>query len=110
MTWQVTETDPQAREGAALMKKIVGTVGGGPDAPQIKLTLYTPANAKKPVPVILLVNFGGGPTPPATQGRGGAAFRPTRPLPPRSSAAAGATRRSAMQDIQPDRANASTRA
>ena len=35
------------------------------------MTLYTPANARGRVPVILLVNFGGGPQPPA--GRAGAA-------------------------------------
>ena len=53
------------------MKKLVGTVGGGPDAPQIKVTLYTPAAVTKPVPVILLVNFGGGAAPPpGAQGRG----------------------------------------
>ena len=69
--WQVAETDPKARDGAAVMKKLVGTVGGGPDAPQIKVTLYTPAAVSKPVPVILLVNFGGGAAPaPGAQGRG----------------------------------------
>ncbi len=69
--WQVAETDPKARDGAAVMKKLVGTVGGGPDAPQIKVTLYTPAAVTKPVPVILLVNFGGGAAPPpGAQGRG----------------------------------------
>jgi hypothetical protein len=69
--WHVAETDAKARDGAAVMKKIVGTVGGGPDAPQIKVTLYTPAAVTKPVPVILLVNFGGGAAPPpGAQGRG----------------------------------------
>ena len=28
--WQVAETDAKARDGAAVMKKIAGTVGGGP--------------------------------------------------------------------------------
>ncbi len=98
VTWKVTETDAHARDGAAVMKKITGSIGSGPDAPQIKLTLYTPAAATKPVPVILLVNFGGGPTPPpAAPGRGGAAFRPTRRLPPRSSAVDGVTRRSGIR-------------
>ena len=79
--WEVTETDAQARDGAAVMKKITGTMGSGPDAPQIKLTLYTPAPATKPVPVILLVNFGGGPPPPPTaQGRGGAGFPSDPPV------------------------------
>jgi hypothetical protein len=64
VTWRVTETDPAARAGAAVMKRIVGTIGEAPDAPRINLTLYVPTGAKKPVPIILLVNFGGGASPP----------------------------------------------
>jgi hypothetical protein len=64
VTWQVAETDPKAREGAASRKKIVGAVGPNADGPRITVTLTTPANAQKSVPVILLVNFGGGPPPP----------------------------------------------
>ena len=68
VTWQVAETDPQAREGASIRKRIVGTIGEGADAPKINLTLHTPAQAKGAVPIILLVNFGGGtPQPPATR-------------------------------------------
>jgi len=59
--WQVTETDPSAREGTATRKRIVGAVGEAPDGPRINVTLYTPANVKKAVPVILLVNFNGNP-------------------------------------------------
>ena len=63
--WQVAETDPAAREGAAIRKRIVGTIGDSPAAPRINLTLFTPATVKRPVPVILLVNFGGpGKVPP----------------------------------------------
>jgi len=64
VTWQVAETDPKARDGAAVRKKIVGAVGPSADGPRITVTLTTPANAQKSVPVILLVNFGGGPPPP----------------------------------------------
>ncbi len=102
--WQVTETDPQAREGTALMKKITGTVGPGPDAPQIKLTLYTPANAKKSVPVILLVNFGGGPKPPATQGRGGG-FPTDPPVAAEIIGRGWGYATVGYADIQPDRLN-----
>ncbi len=63
VTWQVTATDPVAREGAAIKKQIVGTVGNGVEPPRINLTVYTPANVKTPVPMILLVNFGGGTAP-----------------------------------------------
>jgi hypothetical protein len=71
VTWQVAETDPKARDGAAARKKIVGAVGPNADGPRITVTLTTPANANKSVPVILLVNFGGGPPPPpGTAARG----------------------------------------
>ncbi len=58
--WQVTGTDPAARDGAAVRKTIVGKMGESAEAPRMNLTLYTPAAAKGPVPVILLVNFRGG--------------------------------------------------
>ena len=60
VTWNVTETDPKAREGASLMKRIVGRVGASADGPRLNLTVHTPAASKGPVPMILLVNFGGG--------------------------------------------------
>src|SRR5258708_32524905 len=60
VTWTVTETDPAARGGTVAIKRVAGAIGAAPDAPRIPLTLYTPANAKGRVPVILLVNFGGG--------------------------------------------------
>jgi (4-O-methyl)-D-glucuronate---lignin esterase len=71
VTWQVAETDPKARDGAAVRKKIVGAVGSNADGPRITVTLTAPANSSKAVPVILLVNFGGGPPPPpGTAARG----------------------------------------
>jgi predicted neuraminidase len=65
MNWHVTETDTAARDGAAVRKRIVGTIGDRADAPRVNLTLYTPSNVKTPVPLILLVNFGGGTATPA---------------------------------------------
>ena len=59
--WEVASTDPQARDGAAVMKRVVGTMGDGPDAPAMNLTMYTPAKATGPVPIILTITFGGGP-------------------------------------------------
>src|SRR5678816_507554 len=58
--WEVVETDAHAREGAALLKKVVGHVGTKADGPQIRVSVYTPAQATKKVPIILLMNFGGG--------------------------------------------------
>ena len=106
VTWRVTETDPRAREGTAVMKRVAGAMGSGVDAPQIKVTLFTPAKATGPVPIILLVNFGGGPPPPP--GSPAAARRiPTDP-----PVAAEIIERGwgyamvGYQDIQPDRLGA----
>jgi hypothetical protein len=73
VTWQVVEADPKARDGAAVRKEIVGVAGSYEPRARITVTLTTPANASKPVPVILLVNFGGSPPPlpgVATRGPG----------------------------------------
>jgi hypothetical protein len=97
--WRVVETDPKAKDGQALKKQVIGTVGDGPRAVQIGLSVYTPAGASKAVPIILLANFGS--TAPA--------------LPLGEPPVAGeilargwgfATLR--YQDIQPDRANSLT--
>jgi len=112
VTWQVTETDPQAREGTALRKRIVGRIGDGADAPGINLTLYTPAGASRPVPVILLVNFGGGTPPPTAAGARAGGRGPGFPSDP--PVAADIISRGwgyatvGYQDIQPDRANSFT--
>jgi len=107
--WQVAETDPKARNGAAVKKRIVGAVGATEDAPRITVTLTTPANASKPVPVILLVNFGGGPPPaPGTATRGPAFNAHADPALADDILMRGwgyAT--VGYADIQPDRANTS---
>ena len=105
--WEVTATDTHARGDSAIMKQVVGIVGTGDSAPRINLTMYVPAKSTKPVPMILLVNFGGGTGP--SSARGG----PNAPLPlgdpPVAEEILGrgwgyATIR--YQDIQADRANA----
>lgn len=69
--WEVASTDTTVREGAVL-RRVVGTIGAAADAPKINLNVYTPTGATRPVPVILLVNFGGGPARGAAAGRGAA--------------------------------------
>src|SRR5262245_37823528 len=49
VSWQVTETDPAAREGAAIRKHIVGRIGNASDGPRVNVTLYTPSKVKQPV-------------------------------------------------------------
>jgi hypothetical protein len=93
VSWQVTETDSAAKDGTAVMKKVVGTMGTAADGPRINLTVYTPSKALRPVPMILLVNFGGGsgargaapaagtapPAAPAPAAAGSAAATPAAP-------------------------------
>lgn len=73
ISWDVASRDLAGRDGAALVKQVVGHVGTRPDGPQIRVTVTTPAKAEGRVPIILLVNFGGGPAraggPPAGAGR-----------------------------------------
>ena len=63
VTWRVTGTESAARDGTISIRRVAGTIGAGADAPVIPLTLFTPAKAKGRVPVILVVNFGGGAGP-----------------------------------------------
>jgi hypothetical protein len=60
VTWQVAETDPNARDGKAIMKRVVGTMGEKPDGPRMNLTVYLPAHASGPVPMLLNLTFGFG--------------------------------------------------
>jgi hypothetical protein len=63
VTWEVTATDTNAAGGAAVKKTVVGHIDNSryPAAnPAIHLTIYTPSNAKAPVPVIVDVIAGPG--------------------------------------------------
>jgi hypothetical protein len=74
VTWAVAETVAGARDGAAVMKRVVGKVGERPDGPRLNLTVYLPAKAGGPVPVLLSISFFGtaarGPAPAGAPGRG----------------------------------------
>jgi (4-O-methyl)-D-glucuronate---lignin esterase len=61
VTWQVTETNPAAKENTALMRRLVGRIGTTANSHPITMMVYTPAKAARPVPLVLLINFGGGP-------------------------------------------------
>ena len=69
VTWEVTETDANARDGAAMMRRVVGRMGDKPDGPRMNLTVYLPAQAKGPVPMLLSISFNFG------AGRGGNAAK-----------------------------------
>jgi len=64
--WEIKNVDTAADSATATIEHVVGIVGNSTNAPQINLTVYTPAHAARPVPVILMVNFGGG----TARGRG----------------------------------------
>jgi len=101
VTWHVTGTDRDARDGTVTIEHVVGTIGDAADAPRIPLTVFIPAKAKGPVPIILLVNFGGGgaPAPSATLPAG------EPPVAADIIARGWGYATIAYQDIQPDRAS-----
>lgn len=57
VTWAVVSSDPNAVGGQAVMKKLAGHMGS-PNGPAIDVTLYTPVDAKGPVPVLTDLSFG----------------------------------------------------
>ena len=61
VTWEVAETDAAAREGTAIMKRAAGRLGDKPNGPRMNMTLYLPAKASGPVPILLNLTFGFGP-------------------------------------------------
>jgi len=61
VTWEVTETNPAAKDNTATMRRLVGRIGTAANAQPINMMVYTPAKATRPVPMILIINFGGGP-------------------------------------------------
>src|SRR5262245_11601091 len=59
VTWEVTETDPKARDGAAILRRVVDRRAERAVGPKMTLTAYAPAKAEKPVPVLLSISFFG---------------------------------------------------
>jgi len=68
ITWEVTSTDPKTLSGAAVMKHVVGHVGDktNPNAFDFAFDMYTPANAKGPVPFFFALMFGSSVDNPGT--------------------------------------------
>jgi hypothetical protein len=59
VTFTVVEQDAKALGGSAHRKQIEVRFSKKPDAPVMHLLLYTPAAAKRPVPVFLVLHFNG---------------------------------------------------
>jgi hypothetical protein len=109
VTWQVRETNATAREATAVMRKVVGRIGSAGNAPQIALTIQTPVKAKGRVPIILLITFGGGPTPPpGAPARGRGALSADPPVATEILDRGWGYATVGYRDIQPDRADAFT--
>jgi hypothetical protein len=78
LTFTVAETDPNALNGCAVRKHLVGHLSDSLEGPTVNVWLYLPAKAKGPVPVLLhLTFFGSDPGSTATP----AATKDGRPRP-----------------------------
>ncbi len=67
VTWEIAETDVAAVDGTAKLKRLVGHIDNSryPAAtPQLEVTLYTPAHATGPVPVMVVIGGFGFGLPP----------------------------------------------
>ena len=73
VTWEVTESGASVREGAATLRRVVGRMGEKADGPRMNLTVYAPAKASGPTPLLLSISFGFG------GNRGGKAPAPKAP-------------------------------
>jgi hypothetical protein len=64
----VTSVDKNALGGAAIRKQITAYFTNKPDGPAMRILIYLPAHATKPVPVFAALNFGGNQTVNADPG------------------------------------------
>jgi hypothetical protein len=106
VTWHVSATDPKAREGAAVIKQVIGQIGPIAEGPRISLTVVTPTTARAGVPIILIANFGGGNSVAPTSGQWLPYSDP--PVAAEILARGWGYAMFGYQDIQPDRANTLT--
>jgi len=58
--FEVVETVMNALDGAAVRKHIIGRIGDSGDGPKVNVSLYLPAKAITPVPLLLHLTFFGG--------------------------------------------------
>jgi hypothetical protein len=58
VSWEVVETDRTARAGSAILKRVAGKMGRKLDGPRLNMTVYLPARAGGPVPLLLGITFG----------------------------------------------------
>ena len=94
VTWTVAETNAGARGGSAVMRRVTGRMGSKPDGPRMNLTVYLPARASGPVPLLLSITFGFPAARPGTAKVGQPpATTPAKATPAKPAAGPGARRR-----------------
>jgi hypothetical protein len=97
VSWQVVSNEASALGGTAILKELAGHMGSV-DGPAIAATLYTPAKAAKPVPVLVSISFN---FPGGRRGRGtnstNLANAPSREGPAASTNAVGASGGAALR-------------
>ena len=59
MRFVAVSTDEQALDGTAIRKEVDVLLTGEDDGPRMRILLYVPKNAARPVPAFLGLNFGG---------------------------------------------------
>lgn len=69
VTFTVEKTEADLKDGDAIRKVVIGHIGPKSDGLKVTVTLYLPAKAVKPVPVLLQLLFLGDPPPPPPPGR-----------------------------------------
>ena len=100
ITWEITEANA-AKEDTATMRRVVGRIGAAPHP--ITMMVYTPKKSTRPVPLILMINFGGG---PPVEGRPASTAQFNDPPVAADILARGwGYAMVGYQDIQPDRLN-----
>lgn len=62
LNYEIVDLDRQALAGRAIRKQVTIYFSPGKDGPKADLLIYLPAAARKPVPVILSLNFSGNQT------------------------------------------------
>ena len=108
VTWEVTESGGDFRDGLGTLRRVIGRMGDTPDGPRMNMAVYSPAKASGPTPLMLSLSFSfgggrGGPpkadkTPPPKFGKAGG-FDPISEVLRRGWSYASLS----YTDIQPDR-------
>lgn len=103
--WELVDTEPNAREGTAITKRIEGVVSveSTLETPKLRVTLHLPITPQGPVPVLLNLSFFSGDVPRRFRNRsdGRAPFDPIAKV----LSSGWAFAQIGYNDIQPDRPN-----